>query len=89
MSDQGWTCPKCRRVYAPYVPNCFECNTEAATQERAKMVSAWSRVELRAMTAAMEERTKIVAWLRLQDRLATIDLERILADEIEAGEHLK
>ena len=36
-----------------------------------------------------KERAKIVAWLRRQDRLATLDLEQILADEIEAWEHLK
>jgi|LakMenEpi03Aug12_release.lakeMendotaPanAssembly.Ray.scaffolds.fasta_scaffold2039461_2 hypothetical protein len=35
------------------------------------------------------ERAKIVAWLRAQNRLASLDLEQILANDIEAGEHLK
>ena len=39
--------------------------------------------------AAAEERAKIVAWLRAQNRLASLDLEQILANDIEAGEHLK
>jgi hypothetical protein len=38
--------------------------------------------------AYLEERAKIVAWLRAQNRLASLDLEQILADDIEAGEHL-
>lgn len=28
-SNHGWTCPKCGRVYAPYVPECRECNERA------------------------------------------------------------
>lgn len=39
--------------------------------------------------AAANERAKIVVWLRSQDRLAVINLEQILADDVEAGEHLK
>lgn len=23
--EQGWECPKCRRVYAPSTPMCFSC----------------------------------------------------------------
>jgi hypothetical protein len=30
-----------------------------------------------------------VAWLRAQNRLASLDLEKILANDIEAGGHLK
>lgn len=26
---QPWTCPKCGRVWAPYVPGCFSCNGKA------------------------------------------------------------
>jgi uncharacterized OB-fold protein len=25
-SQQGWTCPKCGRVWAPFVPSCAPCN---------------------------------------------------------------
>lgn len=39
--------------------------------------------------AYMEERAKIVAWLRAQNRLASLDLEKILANDIELGEHLR
>ena len=57
-------------------------------EEMDAMVSAWNRVELRAMNAAMEERTKIVAWLREPGWERTFELEAIIKD-IEAGEHLK
>ena len=23
----GWTCPKCNRIYAPNVYECYECNS--------------------------------------------------------------
>jgi hypothetical protein len=36
-----------------------------------------------------KERAKIVAWLRAQNRLASLDLEKILANDIELGEHLR
>mgnify|MGYP006921323375 CR=1 FL=1 len=26
MSETGWICPKCRRVFAPFVPTCNLCN---------------------------------------------------------------
>jgi hypothetical protein len=38
---------------------------------------------------AMQERAKIVTWLRAQNRLASLDLEQILANDIEVGKHLK
>ena len=25
-SQKGWECPKCGRIYAPYVPECHICN---------------------------------------------------------------
>lgn len=25
MSQQGWECPKCGRVYAPWMPSCSAC----------------------------------------------------------------
>lgn len=24
--NKGWICPKCGRVYAPYIPECQHCN---------------------------------------------------------------
>ena len=27
--NQGWTCPKCSKVYAPSVQECIECNAVA------------------------------------------------------------
>lgn len=24
--NNGWVCPKCGRVYAPYIPECWHCN---------------------------------------------------------------
>jgi uncharacterized OB-fold protein len=65
MSEKGWICPKCQRVYAPYVPNCFKCNEKPS------------------FDGAADERAKIVAWLQKDNILDW------LADEIEAGEHLK
>jgi hypothetical protein len=63
------------------------------------MFSAWEMNisladELKALrsrlgTEAADERAKIVAWLRAQNRLASLDLEKILANDIELGEHLK
>ena len=26
MNQKGWECPKCGRIYAPYVPECHICN---------------------------------------------------------------
>jgi hypothetical protein len=48
-----------------------------------------TQLKLEAESIAADERAKIVAWLRAQNRLASLDLEKILANEIEAGEHLK
>lgn len=25
-SNKGWECPKCSKVYAPFVPECGKCN---------------------------------------------------------------
>lgn len=25
-TNKGWICPKCGRVYAPYMPECQHCN---------------------------------------------------------------
>jgi hypothetical protein len=47
------------------------------------------QLKMDAVSIAAEERAKIVAWLRVQNRLASLDLEQILANDIEAGEHLK
>lgn len=30
FGPQGWTCPKCGRVYAPFISECYACN-QAAT----------------------------------------------------------
>lgn len=27
----GWICPKCGRVYAPFIPECQHCNKEVKT----------------------------------------------------------
>ena len=26
--NNGWICPKCGRVYAPFIPECHHCNRE-------------------------------------------------------------
>lgn len=26
MNNNGWICPKCRSVYAPFVSECYKCN---------------------------------------------------------------
>jgi len=56
---------------------------QRAQDELDAVVSAWNRVTLKAMFAADNERAKIVDWLRKDGIL------NWLADEIEAGEHLK
>ena len=28
ISNNGWTCPKCGRSYAPYVTECIYCNSK-------------------------------------------------------------
>jgi uncharacterized OB-fold protein len=30
---QGWTCPRCGRVYSPLVQTCSYCNHKISTQE--------------------------------------------------------
>ncbi len=30
---QGWTCPRCGRVYSPLVQTCSHCNNKISTQE--------------------------------------------------------
>jgi hypothetical protein len=37
--QQGWQCPCCRRVYAPFCPQCFHCG-----QQEAKTVPSTSPV---------------------------------------------
>ena len=27
---QGWVCPKCDSVYAPYIPECSRCNSNGS-----------------------------------------------------------
>lgn len=26
--QQGWQCPVCKRIYAPHIPSCHECNKQ-------------------------------------------------------------
>ena len=26
--NKGWACPKCGRVYAPFISECYHCNRE-------------------------------------------------------------
>lgn len=26
MTETGWTCPRCKRIYAPATPECRACN---------------------------------------------------------------
>ena len=33
---QGWTCPRCGRVYSPLVHTCEHCNHKITTQENRK-----------------------------------------------------
>jgi len=40
-------------------------------------------------TTRLDERARIVAWLRAQNTTANLELEDDLAKEIKAGEHLK
>lgn len=28
---QGWMCPKCGNVYAPFIPECSNCNSHGVT----------------------------------------------------------
>jgi len=28
MNSQGWECPKCNRVYAPHITECWNCNSQ-------------------------------------------------------------
>ena len=30
--QQGWQCPLCKRVYAPFIPCCFHCGEEGMTK---------------------------------------------------------
>jgi hypothetical protein len=31
-TNRGWICPKCERVYAPFVPTCAACNRAVGGQ---------------------------------------------------------
>lgn len=35
MSD-AWVCPKCRRVWAPYVPGCQPCNQQVEAEQEGR-----------------------------------------------------
>lgn len=30
---QGWECPRCKRIYSPWVGNCLRCNNKVEEQE--------------------------------------------------------
>ena len=30
FGQQGWICPKCRRVYSPFTPMCLYCQNETS-----------------------------------------------------------
>lgn len=32
MTNLGWQCPKCNRVYAPHVDECKHCNKEQVAE---------------------------------------------------------
>ena len=36
MEDKGWSCPKCGRVFAPFVQCCNPCNSAIDNREGAK-----------------------------------------------------
>ena len=29
--NRGWVCPKCEKVYAPHIAQCWECNSREVT----------------------------------------------------------
>jgi len=58
---------------------------QRVNEEMDAIVSAWNRVQLKAMDAAADERAKIVAWLRNNNDFYAQSWVR----DIEAGEHLK
>ena len=33
-NDRGWVCPKCGRVYAPWVASCELCNTKTIINQQ-------------------------------------------------------
>ena len=34
MSNQGWSCPRCGKVFAPFIPECKSCNEQVARDSR-------------------------------------------------------
>jgi hypothetical protein len=33
-TPKGWICPKCERVYAPFVSECLKCNQEVQSESK-------------------------------------------------------
>lgn len=42
----GWVCPKCGRIYSPFMSECKECNIEYKTQQTTPMETKNSDVEM-------------------------------------------
>lgn len=34
MTNRGWICPKCERVYATYISECKHCNDKVADLQK-------------------------------------------------------
>ena len=55
-NKQGWECPKCGRVYAPWVSTCFYCgdNFRSVTQTSVTQTTAKSLADLQDWNANKE-----------------------------------
>ena len=55
--NSGWICPKCGRVYAPFIPECQHCNKEVKSTTKGTVIcdgnktgiinAEWERVSTR------------------------------------------
>lgn len=42
---QGWQCPACTRVYAPFIPQCFSCGPDKPVQSVQITIPSPSEIE--------------------------------------------
>lgn len=60
--NQGWLCPKCSKVYAPWVKECGSCNGQMATRPQITWIppTRWYRYPQTTTSTDVDSTSSIV-----------------------------